>query len=136
VLQILINLISNAKHALVDSTCDDRTITLRSSVTGEMIRIEVEDNGIGIAPENLDRIFRFGFTTKRNGHGFGLHGSALAARQLQGSLSVHSDGVGRGARFVLELPCLERSAARAQGPHPTGRIPVVAPPDPSGAAPG
>jgi PAS domain S-box-containing protein len=105
VLQILINLISNAKHSLLESSGGDRAITLRSRLLGDSVRIEVEDNGVGIAPENLVRIFRFGFTTKPNGHGFGLHGSALAARQLQGGLSVHSDGIGRGACFVLELPC-------------------------------
>ena len=63
------------------------------------------DNGAGIAPENLTRIFSQGFTTRKGGHGFGLHSGALSAKQLGGSLNVHSDGVGCGATFTLELPC-------------------------------
>ena len=64
----------------------------------------VVDNGVGIAPENLTRIFQHGFTTKKDGNGFGLHSGALAARELGGRLTVHSDGAGQGAVFTLELP--------------------------------
>jgi C4-dicarboxylate-specific signal transduction histidine kinase len=60
---------------------------------------------VGIAPENMTRIFQHGFTTRKDGHGFGLHSGALTARDLGGSLSAHSDGPGRGAVFTLELPC-------------------------------
>jgi signal transduction histidine kinase len=65
---------------------------------------EVEDNGVGISAENITRIFSHGFTTKKDGHGFGLHSSANAARQLGGLLSVRSDGAGKGATFTLQLP--------------------------------
>jgi signal transduction histidine kinase len=68
------------------------------------VRIEVRDNGTGIPPEMLTRIFQYGFTTRQEGHGFGLHSSALAAQELSGSLTAHSDGPGRGATFTLELP--------------------------------
>jgi signal transduction histidine kinase len=68
------------------------------------VRIEIADNGVGIAPENLTRIFNHGFTTRKGGHGFGLHSGALSAKEMGGSLSVHSDGLGKGATFVLELP--------------------------------
>jgi signal transduction histidine kinase len=68
------------------------------------VRFIVSDNGVGIPPENLNRIFSLGFTTRRDGHGFGLHTGALAARELGGSLTVHSDGPGCGAAFTLELP--------------------------------
>jgi signal transduction histidine kinase len=64
----------------------------------------VSDNGVGIAPENLSRIFAHGFTTKKDGHGFGLHSSALTAEEMGGALSVQSEGVGKGATFTLELP--------------------------------
>jgi two-component system, NtrC family, sensor kinase len=108
VLQILINLISNAKHA-VHGVCDRaKQITVRAAQVvcegGPQIRIEVEDNGSGIAPENINRIFSHGFTTKRDGHGFGLHSAANSAKQLGGTLLVHSDGPGKGAMFTLALP--------------------------------
>jgi signal transduction histidine kinase len=66
--------------------------------------IRVEDNGIGIPPENLTRIFSHGFTTRPDGHGFGLHIGAINAREMGGSLSVASEGTGRGATFTLILP--------------------------------
>jgi nitrogen fixation/metabolism regulation signal transduction histidine kinase len=66
--------------------------------------VEVIDNGVGVAPENLTRIFAHGFTTRREGHGFGLHSGALAARELGGSLTVISEGTGKGAEFTLLLP--------------------------------
>ncbi|MBN1866622.1 histidine kinase, partial [Candidatus Sumerlaeota bacterium] len=57
-----------------------------------------------IAKENLARVFTHGFTTKKHGHGFGLHSGANAAKEMGGSLTAYSDGVGKGARFVLDLP--------------------------------
>jgi signal transduction histidine kinase len=70
----------------------------------DQVEIQVIDNGVGIAAENLTRIFAHGFTTRRNGHGFGLHSGALAARELGGSLCAQSDGPGHGATFTLTLP--------------------------------
>lgn len=105
VLQIVLNLISNAKYAFDGSAIQDRRITLRIERRPEgPVRIQVSDNGMGIAPEVLPRIFQHGFTTRAEGHGFGLHSCALAARAIDGSLEVHSDGSGRGATFTLELP--------------------------------
>lgn len=103
-LQILVNLMRNAKQACDDSGRTDKQLTLRLTNGSNRIRIAVSDNGVGISSENLTRIFAHGFTTKKGGHGFGLHGSALAARELGGSLQVHSDGAGHGATFTLELP--------------------------------
>ncbi len=105
VLQILINLMSNAKQALVAREDAERRLIVRIGRAGEMIRIEVTDNGVGIRPENLTRIFSHGFTTRREGHGFGLHHSAIATREMGGTLTAHSDGPGTGATFVLTLPC-------------------------------
>ena len=79
-------------------------ITLRLQRAGDQIEFEVTDNGIGIAPENLPRIFQHGFTTRADGHGFGLHGAVNAAREMGGTISVRSDGPGRGATFTLRLP--------------------------------
>jgi signal transduction histidine kinase len=104
-LQILVNLLSNARHALLGSKRLDKQLTLRIGTRpGDRLLIEVADNGIGIAPENLSRIFTQGFTTKRNGHGFGLHSSALAASELKGSLTCASDGHEQGATFTIDLP--------------------------------
>jgi C4-dicarboxylate-specific signal transduction histidine kinase len=105
VLQILINLIRNAKYALDEVQRIDKRITISISPGEEnMVRVMVADNGVGISAENLDRIFSHGFTTRPNGHGFGLHSGALAAQSLGGSPSVASLGVNRGATFTLQLP--------------------------------
>lgn len=104
VLQILVNLVGNAKYAMADVAGDKRLIVRVASNGTEGVKIEAVDNGVGIAPENLTKIFQHGFTTKKEGHGFGLHSGANAAKELGGSLSVHSDGVGQGAVFTLELP--------------------------------
>lgn len=105
VLQILINLISNAKQAMDGVPERQHQITLRLHRTPERtVRIQVADNGEGIAPENLTRIFAHGFTTRKDGHGFGLHSCVLAAREMGGSLNAHSEGPGQGATFTLELP--------------------------------
>lgn len=105
VLQILVNLLRNAKYALDEQAPAEKRLEIRvGQAPGGNIVIAVRDNGVGIAAENLTRIFGHGFTTKKDGHGFGLHSGALAAKQMNGSLSVHSDGPGRGATFTLELP--------------------------------
>jgi PAS domain S-box-containing protein len=105
VLQILVNLISNASHALENVAGDAHQITLTvDAVAGSNLRVSVRDEGEGIPARNLTRIFAHGFTTRKSGHGFGLHSCALAARQMGGTLTAHSDGPGRGATFTLELP--------------------------------
>ncbi len=105
VLQILLNFINNAKYACTDSGKAEKIITLKIyRGEGSMICLSVADSGIGIASENLTRIFQHGFTTRKSGHGFGLHSGALAAKELGGNLLVHSDGLGQGAVFTLELP--------------------------------
>src|SRR5687768_17488907 len=105
VLQILVNLIRNAKYAMDSAARRDKRLTVSIQMTeANSVQICVADNGIGISQENLTRIFSHGFTTKREGHGFGLHSGALAAREMGGSLYARSDGPGQGATFVLELP--------------------------------
>jgi PAS domain S-box-containing protein len=103
-IQILVNLVSNAKYACDETERRDKQVTLRTTNEEGRMRISVIDNGVGIPRENLTRIFNHGFTTRKDGHGFGLHSSALAATELGGSLTVHSDGPGCGATFTLELP--------------------------------
>jgi C4-dicarboxylate-specific signal transduction histidine kinase len=104
-LQIILNLISNAKYALNDNPPGERRLTVKvERPTEALVRVQVCDNGMGIAPELLTKIFQHGFTTRKEGHGFGLHSCAIAARSMDGSLVAHSDGPGKGATFTLELP--------------------------------
>jgi signal transduction histidine kinase len=107
-LQILVNLISNAKQALNGLSDREPCIRLNSMLAEvaqrRVLRITVADNGEGIEMQNLTRVFSHGFTTRSNGHGFGLHSCVLAAQEMGGSLSVRSDGVGHGATFILDVP--------------------------------
>jgi len=105
VLQILINLITNAKYAMDGVLDRQHQLTLRlHMVPGHSVQIQVADNGEGIPPENLTSIFEHGFTTRKDGHGFGLHSSALAAHEMGGNLTARSEGLGKGATFTLEVP--------------------------------
>ena len=111
VLQILVNLIHNAKYALDASGRADRLLTVGVSMNGgQRVKVTVADNGIGIPSENLTRIFSLGFTTRKGGHGFGLHSGANAAKEMGGILKVQSEGLGKGATFILELPLVNERA--------------------------
>jgi signal transduction histidine kinase len=107
VLQILINLVQNAKQAVSADGAAARRIVIRIVPQGEHVLLVVADSGVGIPPENLTKIFEHGFTTRANGHGFGLHSAANAAREMHGQLSVHSEGRGKGATFTLQLPVVK-----------------------------
>jgi two-component system NtrC family sensor kinase len=105
VLQILINLLRNAKYAMDAQSGNAKRLVARVGLASpDRVRITIADNGVGIAPEHLTRIFNHGFTTKKDGHGFGLHSGANAAKEMGGTLSAQSDGPGKGAEFTLELP--------------------------------
>ena len=119
VLQILVNLMRNAKYAMDELGPPEKclTVSIRRREPGRVV-VCVRDNGIGISAENLTRIFNHGFTTKRDGHGFGLHSGLQAARELGGRLCATSDGIGRGATFCLELPVA--NTPPACDPHPNG----------------
>lgn len=117
VLQVLVNLIQNAKYALGESGRSDRQLTMAVRLNSERAaEIIVRDNGVGIPAENLTRIFAHGFTTRKKGHGFGLHASALAARDMGGSLKAQSDGPGLGATFVLTLPLFTKETRHELAP--------------------
>jgi C4-dicarboxylate-specific signal transduction histidine kinase len=104
ILQILVNLVRNARYACDEAGGTDKRVTVRVSNGSDRIRVAVVDNGVGIAAANLTKIFNYGFTTRKGGHGFGLHGSSLAAKDMGGTLTAHSEGPGKGATFMLELP--------------------------------
>ena len=112
ILQILVNLVGNAKYAMEEQAREEKRLGISIRQTGaHSVRVQVTDNGVGIAPENLVKVFSHGFTTKKEGHGFGLHSCALAARDMGGSLFAESDGRGKGATFTLELPIAAAKAA-------------------------
>jgi signal transduction histidine kinase len=105
ILQVLTNLISNAKIAMLENEQSSKVLTVSVRRTeGGHLCAEVADNGIGIPEEDITRIFGHGFTTRKEGHGFGLHSAALVAKEMGGSLRCHSDGPGKGASFILEIP--------------------------------
>ena len=104
VLQILVNLLRNAKYACEAAERNNKHVDVRVARHADGVQISIADNGIGIQPEHMTRIFSHGFTTKKDGHGFGLHSGALAAREMGGALRVESAGPGSGATFTLELP--------------------------------
>jgi PAS domain S-box-containing protein len=104
VLQVLVNVIRNAKYACAEAAGGPKRVTVRTRAASSSVMISVIDTGVGIPKENLDRIFNHGFTTRTDGHGFGLHSAALAAKELGGSLRAESPGPGKGATFTLTLP--------------------------------
>ncbi|MGK3985124.1 AAA family ATPase [Sorangium sp. So ce136] len=121
VLQILVNLLANATDAVAGVPEGDRRLVVRLRRDGQVARIQVVDSGVGIAPEVLPRLFSHGYTTREGGHGFGLHSSALAARVLGGSLTLKSDGPGKGATATLEIPVAGSAGDAARGAETRGR---------------
>ncbi|HEX5647468.1 MAG TPA: ATP-binding protein [Nitrospira sp.] len=107
VLQILVNLIANAKDAMITQSASIHRLSIRVSMAGDgtnAVRLEVADTGCGIPTEHLPRLFTQGFTTKQHGHGLGLHSAAISAKNMGGSIQASSAGAGHGATFTLSLP--------------------------------
>lgn len=105
IMQILINLLKNAIESVVSSKKENKQIILKTTAKEtQFVQIDISDNGIGFQKENFTKIFSFGFTTKKEGHGYGLHTSAVAAQQEGGSLTASSPGPNQGATFSLILP--------------------------------
>lgn len=104
-LQIITNIIKNSIDALSESNVTPKKVIIRTEqLEDNLIQISISDNGIGIAPDSLLQIFSHGFTTKKTGHGFGLHMSALSIKELGGTLIAESEGLGKGATFIMTLP--------------------------------
>jgi len=102
-LQVMANILRNAKDAVMESSNKDKIISIKTSIIQDKILIEISDNGIGILPKDTNKIFNYGFTTKKSGHGFGLHTSALAINVMGGKISVSSEGLNKGTIFTIEL---------------------------------
>jgi len=103
-INILINLYKNAKEAMNDLEPNNRTLRIDLFGEGEEVILKITDNGCGIHPDHREKLFSQGFTTKKDGNGFGLHSCANYMRDMGGSIEVESEGVGRGASFVLRFP--------------------------------
>jgi C4-dicarboxylate-specific signal transduction histidine kinase len=112
VLQILLNLVNNAKHAVTANQSPEKRLRVRVAHNDDHVSVSLSDNGVGISQDNMTRIFSHGFTTKKDGHGFGLHSGILAAKEMGGRLTVCSDGPGKGATFTLELPLNPKTTNR------------------------
>ena len=106
-LQILVNLIRNAKQAMAQSSDPPNRLTLsirKVMDPTETVFVSVQDSGMGMTTEHLKHIFSQRFTTKPEGQGLGLHSSALAAKLISGTLQAESPGPGQGATFTVTLP--------------------------------
>lgn len=103
---ILMNILSNARDAVSGNAVNDRYVRITTGMQEGNVSIEIADNGDGIEQENLTKIFTHGFTTKPDGHGFGLHTCANLVTEMGGRLIVESDGKGQGASFTLEFPAV------------------------------
>ena len=114
VMQILVNLLTNARQAVVEHSDTKRRVCVSLEASTTMVRVSIRDYGCGIPEENLTLIFNHGFTTKKDGHGFGLHSAANSAKEMGGGLSAESDGAGTGATFHLDLPTHVPAAAKPE----------------------
>jgi signal transduction histidine kinase len=95
----MVNIILNA----VDAMPNGGTLTIRSRAKNDSVVIEFEDTGIGIAEEDLGRVFDPFYTTKEKGTGLGMAVSHSIIHKLKGSLTVESE-LSKGSRFVITLP--------------------------------
>ncbi|WP_434043336.1 MULTISPECIES: trifunctional serine/threonine-protein kinase/ATP-binding protein/sensor histidine kinase [Sorangium] len=127
VLQIVVNLLANAAEAVAGMPEGDRRLVVRLRREGQAARIQVVDSGVGIAQEVLPRLFSHGYTTRKDGNGFGLHSSALAARVLGGSLTLKSEGPGKGATATLEIPIAGPAVEPIRGAETRSRTSELAP---------
>ncbi len=101
---VLVNIIKNAKEAMIDNPSDDKVITFKTWQDNKKVYLRISDNGSGVHKKHINKIFTQGFTTKESGHGFGLHSSANYISEMGGNISVESDGEGMGTTFIITLP--------------------------------
>lgn len=105
-MHVLINLLKNARDAMVNDNAENRKIVLSTCSDENSVYVNVSDSGVGIATENIGKLFTHGFTTKASGHGFGLHSSANYIKEMNGNITVHSDGEGKGTTFTISIPAI------------------------------
>ncbi len=105
VLEVMVEVIRNACQAMA-SVSTKQLIVRAKLIPGppDSVCLEVQDSGVGIASDDLIKIFGQGYNTKNGGRGMSLHSGALMAKNLGGALRAHSEGIGHGTTFSLELP--------------------------------
>ncbi len=109
-IHVLVNLIKNAKESMEENHPKDKNLTITSWQDDKWVYMSIADNGSGINKQNLNKIFTHSFTTKRNGHGFGLHSCANYMSEMKGKIDVHSEGEGKGTTFTLIFPKSNKSS--------------------------
>ncbi|SMO97083.1 sensor histidine kinase [Gracilimonas mengyeensis] len=102
-IHVLVNIFNNAKEAMSKNHRNDKVLKINLTEDDSRVYLSIEDNGHGITEKNLNKIFNQGFTTKKRGHGFGLHSSANYIQEMGGKIKVESDGEGKGARFIMSF---------------------------------
>jgi signal transduction histidine kinase len=107
-LQVMVNLVKNAVEAMRDAESGERILDVATHLdsNGKFISITIKDSGMGFAPENKKKLFIYGYTTKKEGSGFGLHSCANFLIANKGSIEAISNGPGTGAEFIVHLPLL------------------------------
>ncbi|MBC2605935.1 ATP-binding protein [Pelagicoccus albus] len=111
-LDIVLNLVTNASDAIHEEDPPIGVITFEAELVeeGDFMQLRVTDNGCGIDKETMKSLFRHGFTTKAKGHGFGLHSCANTAQAVGGTLTLESEGKGKGVTAILTLPVKPRKS--------------------------
>ncbi len=103
-IHILVNLINNAIEAMTEINEENRKLAIMIYSKEKYAYIKVKDTGMGVLQKNIRKIFSHGYTTKKKGHGFGLHTSANYMTEMKGRMWAESDGEGKGTAFILEFP--------------------------------
>lgn len=107
-IHVLVNFIKNAVESMEENPPENKNLTIKSWEDSYKVYLSVTDNGSGIKIENLDKIFAHTYTTKKKGHGFGLHSSANYMQEMGGKIEVVSQGVGKGTTFTLVFPIVRK----------------------------
>lgn len=105
-IHVLVNFIKNAGESMENNRDGNKNLTIKSWEDSHRVYLSITDNGAGIENKNLDKVFSHKYSTKKKGHGFGLHSSANYMKEVGGNIKVSSEGVGKGTTFTLIFPIL------------------------------
>lgn len=117
-LQVIINLIKNGYEAMEEVDPEQRWLRITTGMEAgdsPLVLLRIRDHGAGITPGEVEKIFKFGYTTKKSGSGFGLHSCATYLMANHGSITVESEGPGQGCEFVVRLPAVPSRGGEANG---------------------